>query len=117
MSDMDFTRYEMMAEDTASATNIMEYRNPQGELIACVLIDYLSDGLSMVYSFFDPDLKSRGLGNFMILDQVRRCKTDNMPFLYLGYWVNGSPKMHYKSRFTPYELLGVNGWQSPKEYL
>ena len=112
MSDMDFLRYEMMAEEHSCATDIVEYRLPDGELVACVLVDYLSDGLSMVYSFFSPELRSRGLGNFMILDHIRRTQEMNLAYLYLGYWVEGSPKMDYKIRFKPNEVLGSKGWQT-----
>lgn len=110
MSDMDFSRYEMMVEECASETEIIEYRDSDGALIACMLIDRLDDGLSLVYSFFDPDASARSLGNFMILDQISRCHSEGLPYLYLGYWVPGSPKMHYKSRFQPAETLGHRGW-------
>jgi len=110
MTDMDFIRYEMMVEECASETEIVEYRNEDGALIACMLIDRLNDGLSLVYSFFEPDESGRSLGNFMIVDQISRCHEEELPFLYLGYWVPGSPKMHYKSRFKPAEILGHRGW-------
>ncbi len=110
MAEMDFYRYEMMVEECASQTEIIEYRDPDETLVACVLIDRLSDGLSMVYSFFDPALSGKSLGKFMILDNISACQTDRLPYLYLGYWVPASPKMDYKSRFTPCEVLGVNGW-------
>jgi len=64
----------------------------------------------LVYSFFDPDIKKRSLGNLMILDQIKRCQEQGLPYLYLGYWVEGSPKMDYKARFTPCEILGAEGW-------
>lgn len=111
MSDMDFYRYEMMVEQCASDTEIVEYRDIEGRLVACVLIDVLQDGLSMVYSFFDPDLANRSMGNFMILDHIKRCVESGQPHLYLGYWVQGSPKMDYKSRFQPCEILGADGWR------
>lgn len=111
MSDMDFYRYEMMVEQCASDTQIVEYRDPDNKLIAAVLIDVLEDGLSMVYSFFDPAMSSRSLGNYMILDHLDRCQMESLPHLYLGYWVDGSPKMSYKARFTPCEILGPNGWR------
>jgi len=111
MSDMDFMRYEMMVEECASRTEIVEYRNAEYELVACALIDELSDGLSMVYSFFDPDLASLSLGKYMILEHIERCKNSGLPYLYLGYWVEGSPKMDYKARFRPAEVLGANGWR------
>lgn len=110
MTDMDFSRYEMMVEECASETEIVEYRNQTGKLIACMLIDRLTDGLSLVYSFFEPDDVDRSLGNYMILDQIARCHSEGLPYLYLGYWVPGSPKMHYKSRFQPSEVLGHRGW-------
>jgi len=111
MSDMDFYRYEMMVEQCASDTEIVEYRDAHNNLVAAVLIDVLEDGLSMVYSFFDPEQASRSLGNYMILDHLDRCQMEGLPHLYLGYWVDGSPKMSYKSRFTPSEILGANGWR------
>ena len=110
MSDMDFIRYEMMVEECASETEIMEYRDAAGELIACMLIDRLDDGLSLVYSFFDAAHDFRSLGNFMILDQIERAKAEGLDHLYLGYWVPGSPKMDYKARFQPAETLGFRGW-------
>lgn len=110
MSEMDFIRYEMMVEECSAETEIVEYRNTENTLIAAVLIDRLRDGLSMVYSFFDPDIKKRSLGNLMILDQIKRCQDVGLPYLYLGYWVEGSPKMDYKARYQPCEILGPEGW-------
>ncbi len=111
MTEMDFQRYEMMVEDCASETEIIEYRLNDNTLIACMLADRLMDGLSLVYSFFDTQLSKRSLGNYMVLDQITRCKRDDLPYLYLGYWVPDSPKMHYKARFRPCETLGHRGWQ------
>ena len=111
MAEMDFVRYEMMVEDGSANTEIVEYRDSEGTLIACTLIDNLSDGKSMVYSFFDPALKSRGLGNFMILDQLETCQNLGLPYLYLGYWVPESPKMSYKKEFKPAEILTSRGWR------
>ena len=70
----------------------------------------MSDGLSMVYSFYDPELQDRSLGTFMILDHIRRAKAMGLPYLYLGYWVDGSKKMAYKARFKPQERLLAHGW-------
>lgn len=112
MSDMDFFRYEMMVENSATHSEIVEYRIADNTLVACVLIDVLSDGFSMVYSFFDPNLSNHSLGNFMILDHIQRCKDTYLPYLYLGYWVKGSPKMHYKAKFSPCEILGKDGWNT-----
>lgn len=111
MSEMDFMRYEMMFEECSAETEIIEYRDKENTLIAAVLIDRLQDGLSMVYSFFEPTIKNRSLGNLMILDQIKRCQNQDLPYLYLGYWVEGSPKMDYKARFKPCEVLGSEGWR------
>jgi len=111
MSDMDFVRYEMMVEECASQTEIVEYRDEEEHLVACVLVDTLSDGLSMVYSFFDPKLSAQSLGKFMILDHIFRSRDEGLPFLYLGYWVPNSPKMDYKARFHPCQILGRHGWR------
>jgi arginine-tRNA-protein transferase len=121
MSDMTVLDYAMMVEDTHVDTKVIEYRRRgpdtfmtgkgQGELLAVALTDRMADGLSMVYSYFDPDLEDRSLGTFMILDHIARAKTMGLPHVYLGYWVNGSRKMNYKMRFQPQEHLGPKGWE------
>ncbi len=110
MADMDFARYEMMVEDCATETEIVEYRNSEGKLVAGILIDRLTDGHSLVYSFFDPNEEKRSLGLLMILDQIAFCEANNDPYLYLGYWVPDSQKMQYKSDFKPCEVLTHRGW-------
>ena len=120
MADMTVLDYSMMIEDSHVDTLLVEYRRRgidsgitgkgTGDLIAVSLTDVMSDGLSMVYSFYDPDHQDRSLGTFMILDHIRRAKAKGLPYLYLGYWVEGSRKMGYKSRFTPQERLGAHGW-------
>lgn len=120
MSDMTVLDYAMMVEDTHVPTRIIEYRlreegdgiaeKPSGRLIATALTDMMSDGLSMVYSFYDPDLERRSLGTFMILDHIRRARALGLPHVYLGYWVKGSRKMAYKTRFQPQEHLLHQGW-------
>jgi arginine-tRNA-protein transferase len=116
MSDMGLFDYVAMVEETPVETMLMEYRlrtsdGSQGELVACALTDVLKDGLSMVYSFFAPVLAERSLGTYMILDHVRAAKKKELPYVYLGYWVRGSRKMDYKSRFQPLEALGSSGWK------
>jgi arginine-tRNA-protein transferase len=108
--------YVAMVEETPVETLLIEYRAREadggaGRLVACALTDVLQDGLSMVYSFFDPNLSYRSLGTFMILDHVRAAKAKRLPYVYLGYWVRGSRKMDYKSRFRPLEALGSSGWK------
>ena len=115
MSDMTWADYVAMVEDTAVRTHLIEYRLPSlddgpGRLIGVVLADLLSDGLSMVYSFFDPTETRRSLGVFAILDHVKQAQHVRMPYVYLGYWVRGSDKMDYKARFRPMEALGPLGW-------
>ena len=113
--------YAMMVEDTHVDTKVIEYRkrgpesfmDPKndGELVAAALTDVMSDGLSMVYSFFSPHMPERSLGTFMILDHIERARAAGLPYVYLGYWVEGSRKMRYKTRFTPQEHLTANGWK------
>ncbi|MGA8170005.1 MAG: arginyltransferase [Methylocystis sp.] len=112
MADMGFSDYQMMIEDSHVETRVLEYRTEDtGSLIACCLCDYLADGLSMVYSFFDPEPLSRSLGAFMILDHLSRARALGLEHVYLGYWVEGSVKMDYKARFLPQERLGMDGWR------
>ncbi len=115
MVDMTVLDYAMMVEDSHVETGIIEYRHhdPAGgesPLAAVCLTDFLPDGLSMVYSFFDPDLSRRSLGSFMILDHIARARALGLPYLYLGYWVQGSRKMEYKARYRPQERLLPVGW-------
>jgi len=118
MADMTVLDYAMMVEDSHVQTRIIEYRRRteaknaarSGELIGVALTDVLNDGLSMVYSFFEPDEQSRSLGTFMILDHIARARRMGLPYVYLGYWIEGSRKMHYKSRFLPQERLAPSGW-------
>jgi arginyl-tRNA--protein-N-Asp/Glu arginylyltransferase len=115
MTDMTWADYVAMVEDTAVRTHLIEYRTTSpdggpGDLVAVTLADLLSDGLSMVYSFFDPEMERRSLGVFAILDHVRQAKIVNLPFVYLGYWVQGSTKMDYKANFRPMEVLRHQGW-------
>ena len=120
MSDMSVLDYAMMVEDTHVNTKIIEYRlkvegdgigMAKGPLISAVLTDKMGDGLSMVYSYFDPDLADRSLGTFMILDHIRKVKERGLPHVYLGYWVKGSRKMDYKTKFLPQEHLMAQGWE------
>ncbi|ACG78099.1 arginine-tRNA-protein transferase [Phenylobacterium zucineum HLK1] len=115
MAEMTWPDYVAMVEDTAVRTHIIEYRTRPsdggpGELVACALVDLMSDGLSLVYSFYDPTLGRRSLGSFVILDHVVQAGLAGLPYVYLGYWVRGSEKMDYKVRFSPIELLKAEGW-------
>jgi arginine-tRNA-protein transferase len=119
MADMTVLDFAMMIEDSIIDTMLTEYRPrvmESGEaaarqpLYAVALTDRLSDGLSMVYSFYDPEAHSRSLGTYMILEHIEQCRRLGLPYLYLGYWISGSRKMNYKIRFQPQEQLGPNGW-------
>lgn len=120
MAEMSVLDYAMMVEDTHVETRVIEYRTRgpdstltgrgTGPLIAVALTDVLSDGLSMVYSYFDPAYTDRSLGTFMILDHIERARRAGLPYVYLGYWVKGSSKMGYKIRFLPQEHLTGAGW-------
>lgn len=118
MTQMSHLDYEFMVEDTPVQSMLVEYRlgedgpmGDAGQLVAVALTDILPDGLSMVYSFYDPDMPKRGLGSMMILDHIERAKTVGSGYLYLGYWVKNSPKMAYKVSFQPLEVQrGARGW-------
>jgi arginine-tRNA-protein transferase len=117
MAEMDDNDFADMVEQTPVRTYIVEYREPSvdgrpGRLIGACLSDQQSDGLSMIYSFFDPTLADRkGLGTFIILDHIQRASRAGLPYVYLGYWVEGSERMAYKARFRPIEKLGRDGWK------
>jgi arginine-tRNA-protein transferase len=118
MADMTVLDYAMMIEDSHVDTRIVEYRRRRsepgsgrrGELLAVALTDVLKDGLSMVYSCFEPVEAHRSLGTLMILDHIARARRMGLAYVYLGYWVHGSRKMDYKARFLPQERLAPDGW-------
>src|SRR5271170_1491786 len=120
MADMTVLDYAMMVEDSHVQTRLVEYRRRgpdrsikgpgEGELLAVALTDVLKDGLSMVYSFYEPEFGQRSLGTFMILDHIARARRMGLAYVYLGYWVRDSRKMDYKGRFLPQERLAPEGW-------
>lgn len=122
MSDMDDDDFAAMVEETTVSTLLFEYwtkpdpdddaAEPLGRdrLIATALTDVIDDGLSMVYSFFDPQEHARSLGTYMILDHVAKARELGLPYVYLGYWIEGCRKMSYKARYRPLEALTMEGW-------
>jgi arginine-tRNA-protein transferase len=120
MADMSVLDYSMMVEDSHIDTFVTEYRvrgpdtrirgRGEGPLIAACLTDRLADGLSLVYSFYDPGQSKRSLGALVILDHIEKARRMGLPHVYLGYWVDGSRKMAYKGAYLPQERLGLNGW-------
>ena len=121
MVEMSVLDYAMMIEDSQVDTRVVEYRkrgpdsaftdDRSGELMAVALTDVMSDGLSMVYSYFETEAQERSLGTYMILDHIEKARRMGLPYLYLGYWVKGSRKMDYKIRFQPQEHLTPKGWE------
>lgn len=117
MTEMDEMDYADMVEQTPVDSHVIEYREQSvagrpGRLVGACLTDQQGDGLSMVYSFFETEDESRpGLGTYIILDHIQRAAASGLSFIYLGYWVEGSARMQYKTRFQPLERLTPAGWQ------
>ncbi|WGI20665.1 arginyltransferase [Amylibacter sp. IMCC11727] len=125
MADMDVFEFASMIEETPVRSRVVEYHTPshegqlREELTAVCLTDVLEDGLSLVYSFFEPDLHARSLGTYMILDHIEIAREAGLPYVYLGYWVPGSPKMQYKANFGALEIFLGGEWQrldKPEEF-
>ena len=110
MASMTYGDYRAMVEDSPVETVLAEFRGADHRLVSACLLDVLDDGLSAVYSFFDPAEPKRSLGTFMILALIQEARRLNLPYVYLGYWVGESAKMAYKTRFRPLEALGPKGW-------
>ena len=110
MADMGFNEYRAMIEDTSVETILIEFRDKKNTLIAASLTDILEDGLSGVYKFFDPERKKLSLGTWIIDWHVQKCLECNLKYVYLGYWISGSSKMSYKSKFTGLEKLEKGKW-------
>ena len=98
-----------MIEETPIRTRVIEYEQDD-DLKAVCLTDVLNDGLSMVYSFFDPNLSDRSMGTYLILDHIKMAQELDLPYVYLGYWVPDSPKMGYKARFSGLEIYRDRAW-------
>jgi len=125
MADMDIFEFAAMIEESPVRTRVIEYRDEseaKGEdaaLNAVCLTDILDDGLSLVYSFFDPDLAGQSLGTYVILDHIALAREAGLPYVYLGYWVPGSTKMGYKAGFSALEVYAGGEWRrldDPKDY-
>lgn len=125
MADMDLFEFAAMVEETPVRSRLIEYtdaamRDDAREgLRAVCLTDILDDGLSMVYSFFDPDRDRDSLGTYVVLDHIAIARELGLPFVYLGYWVPGSPKMGYKAKFSGLEIYRAGRWQplgDPESY-
>lgn len=116
MADMDIFEFAAMIEETPVRTRVVEYTLPadatgRRRLAAVCLTDVLDDGLSLVYSFYDPALAAASLGTYMILDHVELARQVGLPYVYLGYWVPGSAKMGYKAAFDALEIYRDGAWR------
>ncbi|MXQ06967.1 arginyltransferase [Alphaproteobacteria bacterium GH1-50] len=123
MADMDIFEFAAMIEETPIRSRVIEYARTgdtgRDELAAVCLTDVLDDGLSMVYSFYDPDLARQSLGTYVILDHIDIARDAGLPYVYLGYWVPGSSKMGYKAKFSAVEIYTGGEWRDlgdPAEY-
>ena len=110
MSLMLFDDYKSMIEDSPVETILIEYRKKNGLLCAVALTDKLIDGYSMVYSFFEPEEQKRSLGNYIILDHIKKAKKYSLSHVYLGYYIKDCNKMSYKKNFKPLEILNKRNW-------
>jgi len=108
---MTFGDFRSMIEDAVEGTRTIEHRDASGRLVAVVLIDRLSDGLSAVYSFFDATQPRRSLGTHVVLDMIERSKAESLAYVYLGYWIADSRKMAYKIKFRPSEVMVAGSWR------
>jgi arginine-tRNA-protein transferase len=111
MATMDFYDYQALVEETPVITSLVEFYDEGGHMIGGCLVDIMADGLSAVYSFFDPNYEKKSLGTYMILWLIERAQQLGLPYVYLGYWIGGSQKMAYKDKFPPLEYYAVDGWQ------
>ncbi len=115
MAEMGFRDYAAMVTESPVKSMVVEYRqrsDGQNRLVAATLTDIMEDGLSMVYSFFDPRLSAASLGSLMVLEHIQRAVGLGLPHVYLGYWVENSPKMQYKKQYQPLEVLKGKTWQA-----
>lgn len=112
MADMDVFEFAAMIEETPIRSRVIEYMDPEANrLIGVSLTDVLNDGVSMVYSFYEPAMAASSLGTFMILDHINIAREAGLDYVYLGYWVPGSSKMDYKARFSALEVYHGGAWK------
>ncbi len=110
MSEMDAYEFSSMIEESNVHTKVYEYYSEEDKILAVAITDVISDGLSMVYSFFDTKSLKNSLGKFMILDHIKIAKEMGLKYLYLGYLIEESPKMRYKAQFSPLEYFENGKW-------
>lgn len=111
MAHMNFEDYAAMVQDSPVPTRLAEFRDHNGDLWGACLTDVLDDGLSLVYSYFEPENSDDSPGTAMILWHIEEARRRGLPYIYLGYFIEQSPKMAYKRRFRPLEAYTADGWQ------
>ncbi len=110
MAKMDFGDYQALVEDTPVESGLVEFRDGDGVLRAVCLADRLCDGLSAVYSFYDPAFERDSLGTYMVIWLIRRAHQLGLSYVYLGFWIAACSKMAYKSKFQPCEMHHGGSW-------
>jgi arginine-tRNA-protein transferase len=112
MDEDSQSQYKQFLLTSRVDSRLVEFRLPSGQLQMISVIDLLETGLSSVYTFYDPDAVG-SLGTYGVLWQLAQCRSLNLPWLYLGYWIQESRKMAYKSQYTPYQILQNGVWSQP----
>ena len=110
MTGMGREGYSALVEESAVETRLAEFREPGGRLYGVCMFDVVADGLSAVYSFYEPQRIKDSPGSYMLLRLLDEARTRGLPYFYLGYWIDGCDKMDYKARFRPLEVHGADGW-------
>jgi arginine-tRNA-protein transferase len=109
MDEADASDFRRFLTAPWSPTLFLEFRLGT-RLLAVAVTDVCLNGLSAVYTFFDPDESTRSLGTYAILQQVQLARRRGLPWLYLGFWIDGHAKMDYKRRFQPLQIRTREGW-------
>jgi arginine-tRNA-protein transferase len=110
MDNPEATDYLSFLTSPAIDTRFFEFRHKE-QLLAVAVTDYLNDGLSAVYTFYDPEMNKHSPGVFTLLWQIEHCRQLELDYLYLGFWITASRKMRYKDQYRPCEILTPNGWR------